>query len=252
MIKEISIKNFKKEINGGFLKASDLVNYLLTLEGVKSNHTESTSLKDLSINGNYVLSAKIDTENYILMLEIEDKKTIAIGTVFYDINGKKTITGTVETNKGIFYTIKESNSIFTYDQIVNYKNKESETIAKIEKNKIYMEKIEKQIKEEQDQKKIELEEYNNIYGYANNETPMQKGKILKCLNTTQLFNKKLSTRKGNIHRMIKEGSKKSKIVIINNKKVYRVYYNDNESFLELTKTEYDYFNYLIENNIKVI
>jgi len=116
--------------------------------------------------------------------------------------------------------------------------------------------------ERQEQEKRDLEEfnYNNTYGYTNNLTPLQKGKILKTLN--KKFNyyengifKTNSTRKDFIKSMLEEGytlehktnlnyyTKKGELKIKANE--YRLTSPDN-SFFEITKTEYDYAVYLKE------
>jgi len=116
---------------------------------------------------------------------------------------------------------------------------------------------ERQEKEKQEQKQFE---YNNTYGFTDNLTPMQKGKILKTLNKS--FNyyengifKTNSTRKDFIKAMLEEGyklehktnlkyyTKKGELKIKANE--YRLVSPDN-SFFEITKTEYDYAVYLKE------
>ena len=150
---------------------------------------------------------------------------------------------------------KEYRAIMQDQEIEFYLEKQSKYI---ECHKRHLEE-ERQEKEKQEQEEYK---YNNTYGYIESIklTPMAKGKILKTLNKS--FNyyengvfKNNSTRKDFIKAMLEEGytlehktdlkyyTKKGELKIKNNE--YRLTSPDN-SFYEITKTEYDYAIYLKE------
>lgn len=117
----------------------------------------------------------------------------------------------------------------------------------------------KRIKELEDQI-----EYENVYGYLDNVTPLQKGKILKVLNVKAFYNDNGIflghwTRKKFLYEMIKKGYTLEHEINITywNKKLeektkaneYRLVSPIDNDYYEITKTEFDYTNYLINNVI---
>lgn len=131
----------------------------------------------------------------------------------------------------------------------------------IEDNKRWIE--QQQLEKEQEEK--EKFEYENVYGYLDNKTPLQKGKILKILNTKTSYSKDgmnlgYMARKDFLYKMIREGYE------VEHKKDLKYWGKDYElkvkaneyrlvapdkSFYEITKTEYDYANYLINNILNI-
>lgn len=169
-----------------------------------------------------------------------------------------------------YYQVKETyiltgesvdNTLLTPEQIQNYLDNQDEIIKGVIKA-IEFNNKQKKLQEDQDKKELEQQqEYENVYGYLDNKTPMQKGKILKILNKETHYysdGKYLGywTRKEFLYNMINNG------YIIEHKKdlkywgkgyeekikanEYRLVAPDN-SFYEITKTEYDYTEYLIKN-----
>lgn len=120
-------------------------------------------------------------------------------------------------------------------------------------------------REQEELKRQQEEEFkiNNTWGYADNFSPMQKGKVLKILNKTFNYydNEKYvgnMTRKEFIKKVLEEGYilehktninyfvKGGELKVKPNE--YRLTDKDGQ-FYTLTKTEYDFGNYLIKNII---
>lgn len=163
-----------------------------------------------------------------------------------------------------------------YYRVKNFtENKETELFAleQIEKyvtnaehyNIKYNRGIERQREVEEEQKKLKeqeeerIKDYNFCYGYTDNKTDLQKGKILKTLNQNILYNNNFYTRKNLIHKLINNNSRieiynntnryRKKNMELERKKLkdkieYRFYYDGN-TFITVTKTEYEYIRYLL-------
>ena len=123
--------------------------------------------------------------------------------------------------------------------------------------------LEEELKQQKKEKHIQKQqEYNNTYGYTDNLKPCQKGRILKILNKEfNYYDYGTLKRKDFILKVLKEGYKpqiKDKIVSsikkVKGKRQEKYKYNvpviekDNK-FYEITKTEYDYAMYLLEEVI---
>ena len=124
---------------------------------------------------------------------------------------------------------------------------------------IEAERIEKQ------QQEAKEKEYNNTYGYADNMSPMAKGKVLKILNATENyfsngefvgiiarkdFLKNILDAGGNIeHKTNLKYWNKPKQDYIIKANEYRLCLTD-LTFYEITKTEFDYATYIINNNLQ--
>lgn len=188
------------------------------------------------------------------------------GTIFYTVNeGKMTVDTYIDKFK--MYTIKENNKLFQHADIQRYIDSEATTKDRIEKHRqrelklIEQERINKEL-EDKKQK-----EYEFCYNYLENKTQLQKGKILKILNKEVLYNSEFLTRKQLIHKILKENDncftkeflntnryrKKNRnleCVKLADKLEYMLYYNKN-SILDITKTEFEYINYLLLNKINL-
>jgi hypothetical protein len=139
-------------------------------------------------------------------------------------------------------------------------NKESIT-AKRERNRIFNEQQTKREQEEKLQQEAKEKEYNNTYGYTDNMATITKGKVLKVLNKTVTYDNKAYTRKSFIYMMIQQGyepsimdrvitsSRKIELERIENYKYNVPALKLNNSFIEITKTEYDFAMYLINNKL---
>lgn len=186
------------------------------------------------------------------------------GTIFYTVNeGKMTVDTYIDKFK--MYTIKENNKLFKHDDIQRYIELENDTIKRIERSKKrQLELIEQErIKNELADKK--QKEYEFCYNYLDSKTQLQKGKILKVLNKEILYNDEFLTRKQLIHNILKENDncftkeflntnrykKKNKnleCVKLADKWEYMLCFNEN-SIIDVTKTEFDYINYLLSSKI---
>lgn len=80
----------------------------------------------------------------------------------------------------------------------------------------------------------------NLYGFTEGKTPMQHGKILKTLMVEVARDGKLYTRKDLMVKIATEGGKSGE--------KRRIFLTES-TFIEVTKTEHDFFNYLIDCNI---
>lgn len=174
---------------------------------------------------------------------------------FYLIEEKNLITGEVRNDQ-----------LMTAEQIDNYLNNQSIIIEKVQKSLNYNKKVLEAERQEQEKREQAEQEYNNTYGYTDNMKPMSKGKILKVLNKKENYydnGKYIGTiaRKDFIKNILESGgniehktnvrywNKKSEVTIKENE--YRLLCADN-SFYEITKTEYDYAMYLINSVVCVL
>lgn len=162
------------------------------------------------------------------------------------------------------YTENRQDELMPESQIDNYINDIENIKIRKEKNRIFLEKqaeLERLEKEKQEQ---EEREYNNTYGYADNMSPMAKGKVLKILNTKENYcssGKSIGyiKRKDFIKSIVESGGTvehKTNLKYYNNKSElkikaneYRLCLTDN-SFYEITKTEFDYATYIINNQLQ--
>jgi hypothetical protein len=108
--------------------------------------------------------------------------------------------------------------------------------------------------------RIEQEKYNNVFGFCDKMTTLQKGKVLKSLNMLVKYDKYGTiTRKEFILKTLEDGLKP---IVRHNVKYYSrraeegytvkpvVYSMDAGDYdIDITKTEYDYALHLIKNGI---
>ena len=197
--------------------------------------------------------------------EVIKSKEVKVGTEFYTtIEGKMTIKEYIEKFK--MYSVIENNKLFKHEDIQNYIDNEELTKARIERSRQRQIEIQEQLQKEKEIEEQKQLEYNFCYGYTDSKTDLQKGKILKVLNKNVIYNNKLISRKDLIHNMIKDNICRTSIynntnrysdhkVDLTYKKLvdkveYRFY--TGESFIEVTKTEYEYINYLLANKLKEV
>ena len=160
------------------------------------------------------------------------------------------------------YTDNRENELMKTEQIENYINNKEYYNERFNKNLQRQKEYEIQKLRELEEERKQLEQYNFCYNYTDNKTTLQKAKILKILNEQVLYNNELYTRKDLIHKLINKDSYTKEYLNTNRyskKKIegeykklvdkleYRFYYNKDSVFLEVTKTEYEYINYLIDN-----
>lgn len=185
----------------------------------------------------------------------------------------------VKTKYGDMYRVKETdlltgkintNGLLLAEYIEN-DLREQEAIAESHKRAFEFDKKQKELREQEKQKELaKIKEYEHTFGYTDNKTPLQKGRILKTLNIKAYYKENgidigLMTRKDFVYMMLNKGyitEHKKNVTdwvkrsgewiekIIPNQ--YRL--SKDDSYYIITKTEYDYANYLLENiiNKKVV
>lgn len=187
----------------------------------------------------------VPAENKPIISKEQDKKgseseELGVGTKWDSPSGKKEITGSVMVGNEKQFTIsidgKHSNELIKVADL-------QKDIARDKSDLIHREEARKEGDITRDKEAKKQEFYNNTNGFADGKSPMEKAKILKVLNTEQLYNGKLKVRKAFIEDAVANGGT---VKEVNGKK--RLYYNDNRFIDNLTKTEYDYADYL--NQIK--
>jgi hypothetical protein len=173
---------------------------------------------------------------------------------FYQVEDKNIITGDTR-----------SDILLTPEDIENDLNNQEEIKKGIDKALQFQQNQQELRQQEEQQEEKEKQEYNNVYGYCDNMKPHQKGKVLKTLNKTIRHNNKSITRKEFIKTLLEDGyalniidemltsSRKTREL----ERIETYKYNvpvieKNNSFYDITKTEYDYGMYLLENVLQTV
>lgn len=165
------------------------------------------------------------------------------------------------------FTQDRQDQLYTKEQFENIINNQFELHCRYIKNINYNKKAELRRLEEQKREEEEKAQYNFCYGYTDNKTDLQKGKILKILNELIKYEGNIFTKKDYIEYLLKNkyncytreffnthrySQKKvngcyKKLV---DKQEYRLYYTEEneEYFTDLNKIMFDYTNYLIDNS----
>lgn len=167
--------------------------------------------------------------------------------------------------KGTEYqSFKEVNTIVTMEEMQRILNKQEmlQIRYEVQEEKRQQQQIEEE--KEVERKIKEKEDYEFCNGYTDNMTALQAGKVLKVLNKIMFFNGKSTTRKEWIHMLINKNSSVKEVMLTNrysekkvdlcykklkDKKEYRFYNTKEDSFYTITKTEYLYIKYLLENKL---
>lgn len=168
------------------------------------------------------------------------------------------------------YTDNRETELMDKEEINKYLNNKQYYNERLEKNKKYILEAEDQRRLIEKIEREKEEEYNFCYGYVDSKIDIQKGKILKILNKNIIYNGDLITRKQRIHKTLntknevytekylnknryKKKNRDLEYVKLKDKLEYRIHYFNKEKnkflFFEVTKTEYDYCNYLLENKL---
>ena len=187
---------------------------------------------------------------------MEDKY---IGYKFLDYQGN--MLEVMERYNEKFYLVKsplhnwerKCGDLMTDEDIERYLSSQEKIKAAVESNKRYQEEIDRK-EREAEQKRIEKED---LYGYDANMTDMQRGKVLKTLMKSAVENGMLMTRKDFIKRHIEAGAHTKQVDGVTSfygskwerkeskpKTEYRLYDTDEKSFYIITKTEYDFAQYI--------
>ena len=171
-----------------------------------------------------------------------------------------------------FYLISEKNLItnetrndilMTNGQITEALSNQDYIIEKVNKSIASHKKYLEYERQEQEKQAEQERQYNNTYGYADNMSPMAKGRVLKILNKTENyynngkyigtiarkdFIKNILESGGNIEHKtnLKYWAKNYELKTKENE--YRLI-NSDKSFYTVTKTEYNYALYLLNNVI---
>lgn len=154
--------------------------------------------------------------------------------------------------------------IIQEDEILSSLEMQEELELKYQNWKTKHDEYEKQQQEKEDKERLEKEERENLFGFDDGKTPIQKSKILQCLMKPLFFrefegNKNVTiTRKEFVLRCLKNNyitdiktfsnayNKRAKT----DSKTERVLTSTTEnSMYTITKTEYDFANYLLENDL---
>lgn len=225
-----------------------LINNILKMElNLYGTERGICELKILELSSESVLTKLAE----YLETKLNELETISEGTQFIELNGDYkmlTVSGSINTKNGVRYTVLESNELFTKDYILNKLSKHDMLIAKLRRQEERNKQIELELKAEQEAELKAKEYYDFCYGYTNNKTSLQAGRILKALNKNVLYNGELITRKELIHNKLDSESRTELHVDKEGKKTNRFYISDG-SFFEVTKIEFDYINYLIDNRV---
>lgn len=268
-IREISLSNFKTQIEKRTLSVEDVINYLLTLDGFTSNAEDPKSLQDIKYNNINITDAQINNKEYVLYLVAGEYKDEYLGLNFYyGLDECKVIKYLPAYKMYLIqnFTKNKSNELLTKEALKKNLEKQDEFKKRIERNKEFTKKMKIIEEEEKRREEQEKKEYNSDYGFTANKTDLQKGKILKTLNMIIKYDNDFYSRKDLIVKIIKEHDNiELKEVYLKNryshKKIegcykklkdkteLRMYFTENgvEYFREITKTEFDFCKYLLNN-----
>ena len=166
------------------------------------------------------------------------------------------------------YTDNRDNELFTNENLNIYLSKQEELSSKYESRQLRKKVWKKEVQEERKKKEILEKRLNEDYGFCENKTLLQKGKILKILNKEIRYNNEIITRKERIVNILTTCNNcytdeylntnrysEHKINLeykkLTDKIEYRLYFQEgnDEYFINLTKTEYQFSEYLIKNKI---
>ncbi len=194
-----------------------------------------------------------------------------IGITFYD--RPASLITVLKKYNDKFYLVREEDLIkkeiredllMTEEQIKVILQNQEYIKERVEKALKYHDKMRKQEEDQINKEEEKRKNYENTYGYTDNMSPIQKGKILKVLNKQYNYYDNGEyigsyTRKDFIKMMLDKGytveyktnlkyySKNGELKIKANE--YRLIDRDN-LFYEITKTEYDYAKYLLKNIVQ--
>lgn len=169
------------------------------------------------------------------------------------------------------YTDNREDELFNESRIEEYLYNQFYYYGLYVKNINFINKQEERRKLEKEKEEQEKIKYNFCHGFTDNNTDMQRGKILKTLNKLIKYEKKIYTKKEwieflltskniiNVEEKLNTNRYSSRKVAgcyqkLVDKVEYTIWYYDNEEKVgnNINKTEYDYALYLLKKlNIKV-
>ena len=160
------------------------------------------------------------------------------------------------------YTDNKETELIDDDKLQDYISRRKELFIKLNGSKEYEKLRDISIQQRVEREQKELDEYNNDYGFTDGKIDIQKAKILKVLNKKYCYNDKVMTRKDFIYQAIKNhvvrleeyydtNRRSLKKINLEYKKLvdkleYRFWINE-ESYWTITKTQYDYASYILNN-----
>lgn len=269
MLKKILLTNFKNQIEKRELFVKNVIDYLLTLDGFSTDVENPQNLQELKYNNINITDAEVSGREYTLYLIIGEYNDKYMNLNFYyGLNECKVIKYLPARKMYLIqnFTQNRSDELLTKEELEKNLEKQDEFKERIESNKKFAEKMKMIEEEEKRREEEEKKEYNNDYGFTKNKTDLQRGKILKTLNMKIKYDNEIISRKNVIVKIIKECDNiKLKEVFLTNrysnkkvngcyrelkdKKELRIYFTENgvDYFREITKTEYDFCKYLLEN-----
>lgn len=107
----------------------------------------------------------------------------------------------------------------------------------------------KQDKEREQKLLLEKQAEENLYGFDADMTPMQRGKVLKCLlKLLNYQNYGILTRKDYIIKRLQGGSTLKTEESKKYGTIRMLLFPDGETYTDLTKTEYDFAEYLVKTS----
>lgn len=174
------------------------------------------------------------------------------GFTFYDYQMRVCTVHSFSEQFNCYMIIEEDNPRALY----HWSESNIDDVMSKQERIINFDKQQKEIRLKQDKEEREREEqYNNVYGFCDNMTALQKGKVLKCLNVINRYdNYGNLPRKEFIFKALQDGLKPGiqYNVTYYSRKGYTtkpvVYIMDAQEYsIDITKTEYNYAIYLIEN-----
>jgi hypothetical protein len=228
--------------------ASDSAEYLNSAEHWITVHPHGSDSK-----GTHLLVKDGETSKQAVDRKFGDgdkKEQPLIGKKYIDNMGREQVV--IGFNKQLNkYLVQKSErqdqqfgAVFTDEKEIN------KHLEKSEERKKYYEDQDKKIKEEQAIEEQKIKEYKDIKGFADDKPEMQRGKIIKSLNNKINYNGEIVTKKQFIENVIskekafpEEGMYKKSYDGVS-KKRYSLKKTDGK-FYEISKTEFDYAQYLV-------
>lgn len=120
---------------------------------------------------------------------------------------------------------------------------------KIKQSKIRSEERNRQAEETERKLLLEKQAQENLYGFDANMTPMQRGKVLKCLlKLLNYQNYGVLSRKDYIIKRLRSGSTLRTEQSKKYGAIRMLVFPDGETYTDLTKTEYDFAEYLVKTS----
>lgn len=173
-----------------------------------------------------------------------------VGKKYIDNMGREQVVIGFNKQLNKYLVQKSENKDQQFGAVFTDKKEINKHLEKSEERKKYYEDKDKKIKEEQAKEEQKIKEYKDIKGFADDKSEMQRGKIIKSLNNKINYNGEIVTKKQFIENVI------SKEKALPEKGMYKKSYDgvlkeryslkkSDGKFYEISKTEFDYAQYLL-------